>query len=117
MVRASVQMRWVHASNVATEMVNGLFVCERTDECLERKSMSPHLLPRVCRHPHVEKTVSVRVQGARPCPTMRAVTNLFLESFDVRRCAWSVRHGSNDTTRHTEFIGRQLLAHLQGVAA
>ena len=101
----------VDAERIPAEMVDGLAWLQRSAVQFESNPMRPPLLPVVRGYAHIEEPVTVAVDGAGPRPAAVAASDLGLESCSVTDGAGAISH-TTKYSRHTQFIGEQLLEHL-----
>jgi hypothetical protein len=108
-------MRRVDARRDHAEVIECVPFGDRPDIHLVAESMGKSVLPLPV-DLHLEVAVSVGPDGAGPQPAVGLVSDLAAEPLlDVLRL-WSHGHNRNHTTNYTEWIGTQLLAHLEVAA-
>lgn len=106
-------MRGIDAQRSFAKVVDRQSGGDRSDVELVRRAVCPMFSPPSVERAHIEQPVSVRVLGAGPDPAPVAASNLGVESLsNVSRLRPTLH-----PTDFTEFVGRQLLAHLGAVAA
>lgn len=108
-------MRRVDTAGHRAQVVERVTVRNGSDVELVRHPVRPLLLPLVGDLP-VEHAVAVRMEGAFPQPTIRAVADFLLKALPLVLRSRPHRHSRNHTTEYTEWIGAHLLAAIRTAA-
>lgn len=104
-------MLWPDAERVHAQVVQGVALGDRANEQLVGRPMGELLCP-ASGHLHGEVAVAIPAHRAAPKPAAIRLRELRLEAFSDVPWLRTHRHGVNDTTSDTEWIGAQFMAAL-----